>query len=169
MFSSLHGNGRSDGRHSTRAKYFCRSEGQNDLCCSYLFTPESIKDALSVFSWVEKHVCSVHSSKPVHLLSFKKPIALSFSRKWTWKYTELAVIICGGLFKFEGNVEGKKDRQAQIQMRALNACWAERVKPGVCLSVYVCLCFTLWLDDVVWANLPEWMVWIYEPTTVKLS
>lgn len=91
------------------------------------------------FCRVEKHACAVRSSRYVHLLRSQRPIILSVSRKWTWKYTELAVIICEGLFKFEGNVE-KKDRQAEIQMRVLYACWAEWVKPvRVCVRVHVCV------------------------------
>lgn len=37
----------------------------------------------------------------------------SVSGKRTWKYTELVVIICEGLFTFKGNAEGKKGRQTQ--------------------------------------------------------
>lgn len=118
------------------------SEGRNDL-----FTPESIKDALSVLFLLK---CPVQEAFCTFFLSV--------SGKWTWKYTELAVITCEGLFDFKGNVEGKKQADA-------DACVSEWAKPR----------WGTWsrvgrvLDDVVWTNLPEWMVWIYWPTTVKLS
>ena len=63
----------------------------------------------------------------------------------------MAVIICEGLFKFEGSV--KKKRQADRNPDE-GLVKTSGVKP-VYVSMYVCLYFTLWLDDVVWANLPE--------------
>lgn len=91
------------------------------------------------FSRVEEHACAARSSRRTHLLCSKRPIALSVSRKWTWKYTELAVIICEGLFKFEGSVK-KKDRQTEIQMRVLYAPWARWVKPlWECVLIHVCV------------------------------
>lgn len=90
---------------------FCVSKGQNDLCCSYLFPSESIKDALSGFFFFPElrsmRVLFTHRGGCTCSAS-RSRISPSVSRKWTWKYTELAVIIWGGLFKFEGKVQEKR-------------------------------------------------------------
>lgn len=85
------------------------SEGQDKGYRSYLFTPESIKDTFS-------------ASAP----EWRRRVAFkSVSAKQTWKYTELAVIICEGLFTFKGNVEGKK-RQTDTDLDEGPVCVSDR-------------------------------------------
>lgn len=92
------------------------------------------------FSWLEMHVSAVRSSRRMHLLCSLRPIALSVSRKWTRKYTELAVIICEGLFKFEGNVEEKRqtDRnpdEGLVRVEQSGLSLRECVYASVCVCV----------------------------------
>lgn len=137
MFSSLRGNSRSDEQHSAQTKHAALlSEWRT----------ERLVLLLPFYLWINKRRSFSFSPllRSMRVLFAHQDVctcsALSVSGKWTWKYTELAVIICEGLFKFEGNVEGEKKGQTEIQMRVLYACWAEWVKPlWVCVRVRVCV------------------------------